>query len=108
MSFFAQKSLHIRTAAAVLAIGWATVAPAFAQSDNEDAASAKFRLGPLAVKPSVALTNLGIDTNVFNDSDDPKPDVTASVEPRVETWLRLGRARLSSRSHGEFGALPTV
>jgi hypothetical protein len=102
MSFFAQDSLHIRTAAAVLAIGWATAAPAFGQSNDEDAASAKFRLGPLAVKPSVALTNLGIDTNVFNESDDPRRDVTASVEPRVETWLRLGRARLSSRSHGEF------
>ena len=102
MSFFAQASLHIRTAAAVLAIGWATAASAFAQSNNEDAATAKFRLGPLAVKPSIALTNLGIDRNVFNERDDPKQDVTASLEPRVETWLRLGPARLSSRSHADF------
>jgi hypothetical protein len=79
----------------------ALVAPAFAQSmSSEPPASARVRVGPLAVKPSVALTNLGIDSNVFNEAQNPKRDVTATIEPQIETWLRLGAGRLSTRSRG--------
>jgi hypothetical protein len=86
--------------AIVAALGVATFAPpALAQSTNhEPPPSARVRLGPLAVKPSVALTNVGIDTNVFNETHDPKQDLTATIEPQIETWLRLGPARLSTRS----------
>jgi Putative beta-barrel porin 2 len=77
----------------------ALVAPAFAQSTNsEPPANARVRVGPLAVKPSVALTNVGIDSNVFNEAQNPKRDVTATIEPQIETWLRLGAGRLHTRS----------
>lgn len=52
------------------------------------------RLGPLGVTPSVSLTRLGIDTNVFNEFDDPKRDLTLTLSPQVDAWARMGRSRL--------------
>ena len=70
--------------------------PMSAQSDPTDpgAARGRVQLGPLGLTPSVALTNLGIDTNVFNEVDDPKSDFTFTVSPQVDASLRLRRARL--------------
>jgi hypothetical protein len=76
---------------------------AFAQSAEEDPFStAKVRLGPLAINPSVALTNLGLDSNVFNESGEAKHDFTMTIEPQAQAWLRLGRARLRTRSRAEL------
>jgi Putative beta-barrel porin 2 len=89
-----------RVRAFAATIGIALLAtPALAQyANNEPPSSARLRLGPLVVKPSVALTDFGIDTNVFNETHDPKRDVTATIEPKIETWLRAGPARLNTRS----------
>lgn len=55
----------------------------------------RFRLGFIRYTPSIVLTNLGVDTNVFNELEDPKDDVTMSLGPKAEFWSRLGpRARL--------------
>src|SRR2546425_11480987 len=96
--------MNTRFHAAALAIGFVALAGSVsAQASREDSPSTgALRLGPLRLKPSVALTNLGIDTNVFNDTRDPKQDFTASVGPQLDTWLRLGPARLSSHSRAEF------
>lgn len=61
--------------------------------DPEDAG--RFRLGIIRFTPTVNVTNLGVDTNVFNELDDPKEDYTVSFGPRAEFWTRLGpRARV--------------
>jgi len=52
------------------------------------------RLGPVGVTPSVSLTRLGVDTNVFNEFDDPKRDFTVTLTPRVDAWSRVGRSRV--------------
>ncbi len=58
-------------------------------------ATGRFRLGFIRFTPSIALTNLGVDTNVFNELEDPKEDFTLSIGPKAEFWSRLGpRARL--------------
>lgn len=58
-------------------------------------ATGRFRLGFIRFTPSIALTNLGVDTNVFNELEDPKEDFTLSIGPQAEFWSRLGpRARL--------------
>lgn len=55
----------------------------------------RFRLGFIRYTPSINLTNLGVDTNVFNEVEDPKEDFTAVFGPKAEFWSRLGpRARL--------------
>jgi hypothetical protein len=53
---------------------------------------ARVRVGPLYLNPSIALTNLGVDTNVFNESaeENPKRDFMLAVEPKTDVWLRMG------------------
>jgi hypothetical protein len=57
-----------------------------------DPATVKVRLGPLWLNPTVDLTNMGIDTNVFNEAqqDHPKRDFTLTVVPKTLLWIRVG------------------
>lgn len=80
---------------------WALLAAAFllpgsaAAQEQGDSAAARFRLGPIAVAPRMVLRNMGIDTNVFNDAGEPQQDFVATVGADVDTWWRVGRARLT-------------
>ena len=74
-----------------------------AQDASDDAARrARLHLGPLAVNPSIALTNVGVDTNVFNELEDPKRDFTATVSPQGQFWLRLGKGRVSGNTRLDY------
>ena len=64
--------------------------------------SAKVHIGPFAVNPSVALTNVGVDTNVFNDWENPRSDFTATMTSAADTWLRLGPARVNFKLSGSY------
>jgi hypothetical protein len=61
-----------------------------------DPDSLPVRLGPLLVDPRIALTNIGVDTNVFNepDSADPESDFTMTIVPSADLWLPTGRTWL--------------
>jgi len=52
----------------------------------------RVRMGPFWLNPRVVLTNLGVDTNVFNvpDALGPQKDFTATVTPATDIWLRMG------------------
>jgi hypothetical protein len=76
----------------------AAVAPVSAQEPPEPEQSGRFRLGPVRFTPVLTITDFGIDSNVFNEADDPKQDTTAVFGPRVDYWMRLGRGRLSGQS----------
>jgi pyruvate,orthophosphate dikinase len=68
--------------------------PAFAQTPPPDPdAEANVRFGPLSLKSTIALSNLGIDTNVFNQADEehPQSDFTMTFSPNTDVWLRMGR-----------------
>jgi hypothetical protein len=71
----------------------------FAQTTftEPDPSQIKVRIGPLLVDPTISLTNLGVDTNVFNEPDDqsPKRDFTATVVPKADLWMRVGRTGLA-------------
>jgi hypothetical protein len=62
-----------------------------------DPAVVRVRIGPLWMNPTLALTNLGIDQNVFNDppDKDPKRDFTLTVVPATDLWLGIGRTWLT-------------
>jgi hypothetical protein len=64
--------------------------------------SARVHIGPFAVTPSISLTNVGVDTNVFNDWENPKSDFTATITPAADTWLRLGPARLNLKVSASY------
>jgi hypothetical protein len=60
--------------------------------------SARFRFGPIRFTPGIEIRNVGVDTNIFNDAEDPKQDFVASFGPAADYWFRAGRARLSGRT----------
>lgn len=54
-----------------------------------------FRFGPVGVSPALTITNFGIDSNVFNDPENPQSDFTMTATPRMLARLRSGRVLLS-------------
>ena len=80
---------------AFVAILFAAPAAAGPQAPPVDQwSAAKWRFGPLAVTPTLQLKNLGWDSNVFNETENPKSDFTTTADAIVDWWLRLGRGRL--------------
>ena len=77
------------------------------REQQEPGDNARFRWGPLRFTPSIVLSNLGVDRNVFNESTDPRRDTTAAVGPAVNFWLRPGRARLSGTASGQYAYFKT-
>ena len=69
------------------------------------AEEARMHLGPLALTPRFSVRNLGVDTNVFNSANLPTRDFTATFGPGVDTWLRIGRARLSGADRSSSGPI---
>lgn len=66
---------------------------AFTQTVPDPDAEATLRFGPLAMKSTIALSNLGRDSNVFNesDADQRQSDFTMTLSPTTDLWLRMGR-----------------
>ena len=54
-----------------------------------------FRFGPVGLSPTLAITNFGVDDNIFNDATEPKRDFTMTVTPRLQARLRSGKVLLS-------------
>ena len=92
---------HTRRGACTLALLAAAVcaSPAYAQVTAlpDPDAEATTRFGPLSMKSTIALSNLGSDSNVFNEADgDRQPsDFTVTFTPTTDLWLRLGRTWVS-------------
>jgi hypothetical protein len=86
-----------------LAIAVAMATPGLAQQPPEDPVStARIRLGPLGVTPSLSITNLGVDSNVFREEVNPRQDVTATVSPAALAWVRAGRSVLSIETRADM------
>jgi hypothetical protein len=69
---------------------------ASAQEEPQDpVADAPMRLGVAGVAPTFAITNLGVDTNVFNSTTDPRRDFTLTASPGAKVWLRTARGLVS-------------
>ena len=83
----------------VLLAGLGTTASA---QDEDPADTARFRFGALRFTPSISLTNVGVDTNVFNEVENPKRDTTAALGPSVNLWMKLGRSRVSGKVTGQY------
>jgi hypothetical protein len=85
---------------ALILIGLFCPTPARAQGEDggPDPATIRVRMGPLWMNPSIGISNLGIDQNVFNESPEmqPKQDFTMTVTPKTDLWLRMGRSWLSA------------
>lgn len=90
--------LHIRSLRAgcsVLALLVVCAAPASAQTGAPAPdAAATMRWGPLSLHSTLALSNLGVDSNVFNLPADSRlpSDFTLTFTPTTNLWLRMGQS----------------
>lgn len=66
--------------------------PSTAQEGAPDPANVRMQLGPLYITPTISLTNMGVDNNVFNETaeQNPKRDFTLTFTPASDFWLRVG------------------
>lgn len=97
MSFTSKVCAGVLTSALCLA------GPAYGQgrpASSEPPETVPFRLGPVALAPTLTLTNFGWDSNVFQQqaAAGPVGDVTATGVPEIQSWVRVGRARVSTHS----------
>jgi hypothetical protein len=73
-----------------------------AQTTAPAADIGRLQFGALGVTPTFRLSNVGVDTNVFNTDAAPERDFTATLAPGARTTLRLGRARFTGQSTAEW------
>ena len=93
----------LRVAAlALVCVGISAAAGRAQEAPLDPAEAARFRFGALRFTPSIAVSSVGVDSNVFNEADDPKQDTTAAVGPAVNLWLKTGAARLSGKASGQY------
>jgi hypothetical protein len=81
--------------------------PAAAQTSEEAPTGARLRLGPLQLRPSVLLQDVGIDSNVFNSlTTTARPqkewDFTFALTPAVDGTAGSQRARLLFHAATDF------
>jgi hypothetical protein len=89
----------------VLALAGLSVAvPSVAAGQNvpDPSETARFHLGPLSLTPKLGVRDLGVDTNVFNLSQTPERDLTATFSAGTDAWFRLGRAYFASRTVADW------
>ena len=81
-----------RTLTALVVIALLRVTALSAQEGGPDPNSVRVRLGPLMMNPTISVSNIGIDHNVFNDPPGtlPKEDFTVTVTPSTDFWLHAG------------------
>lgn len=82
--------------------GRPTAAQQIPTASDDPVAEAPIRIGALAFEPRVVLTNLGIDTNVFNTVNDPQQDFTFALKPGTDMYLRTGPGLLTVVANVEF------
>ena len=71
---------------------------AAAQNLPDPAETARIRLGVLSLTPRFGLRNFGVDTNIYNDGNNPQRDLTATVTGGADTWVRFGRGLVWGRT----------
>ena len=52
------------------------------------------RVGPFGFTPSLAVTDFGVDSNIFRTAEEPQSDFTATITPRFDVRFRAGRLSL--------------
>jgi hypothetical protein len=81
----------------------AVAAPAYAQTQTpEPIESMPIHAGPVGLRPTFSITNAGGDSNVFNEAENPKDDLTATFTPRLVARVRGGRMFLSYGAATDF------
>ena len=89
-------------AAAAAVLLSAGVAPAAAQAVEATRPDAPLHAGPLQLFPAFTIRDIGIDSNVYNDSQVLREDFTYTVSPMLRAVLPIGASRLTTRGGLDF------
>jgi hypothetical protein len=79
----------------LLLFGSSRRADAQDEAERDRVAEAPIHLGIVGVAPTFAITNLGVDSNVFNSTRDPRKDFTFTATPAATLWMRTQRGLLT-------------
>lgn len=93
------SALLFIAAAAIVVLHAAPAAAQTTGNGEPDPAKVRIRMGPLWMSPTLALTNIGVDNNVFNEPSDanPKRDFTFTLQPATDLWLHTGPTWVTGR-----------
>jgi len=79
-----------RLSSLLLLLAPATAAAQQSQPPPDPLDAATVRVGPFGLTPTIAIRDIGRDTNVFNDATDPKSDFTATISPKLGVLVHPG------------------
>jgi hypothetical protein len=85
-------------AAGMVATAWlAGMASAAPQNppQRDQIESMPIRVGPFGLSPTLTITDMGVDSNIFNEAGTPERDFTMTMTPRLDARVHAGRALLS-------------
>jgi hypothetical protein len=85
--------------AALLAL---SASPTSAQSSLILPETHIFRAGPMSVYPTIAVRDVGVDSNVYNDSTGPKGDFTYTFAPRLYVVVPIANSRFVGTGFGNL------
>lgn len=68
----------------------------------DPAENARVRLGPVSVRPTLIVRDVGVDSNVFNESGEPREDFSATVGAKVDVGMRVNRVVATYTSTYEY------
>ena len=57
--------------------------------------AATWLVGPVTLYPSIVLRDIGVDSNIRNESDNPKEDFTFTAQPRLRAAVPFGSTLLT-------------
>src|SRR5687767_14403344 len=61
-----------------------------------------FTAGPVSFYPQAALRDTGTDSNVYLDPNNPRPDLTYAVTPRIYAVVPIGNTRFIGTGTGDL------
>jgi Putative beta-barrel porin 2 len=61
-----------------------------------------FLVGPLSLYPQIALRDAGLDSNVYNNANNARSDLTYSVTPRLFALVPIGNTRFVGTGTGDL------
>ena len=93
----------VRTAAFLCLLLLASSRHTLAQTQPADPwESGRVRIGPVAFTPGLALKNLGWESNVFGEPENPKGDFTVTAGGFVNWWMRGGKLRFVGSDYVDY------
>ena len=95
------RSFAICIAAAGFVLVPLAAAPARAQS-SAAVEPGTIKIGPLSIKPTFQIKNIGRDNNVFNETVNPKEDFTMTLSPAAEFIFQPRRVKLTYTQTADY------